>query len=205
MNQVSKDRGGAAGSVKSDVNEEQAVAEDVLRASAVRYETELPGTDADAIEVMLAVIRTVRVHRVAVQRQLEAMGLEVGMTGARYTLLMTLYFSRENLLAQNEISKELNVSRTNITNLIDGLERDGLVERIPNPADRRVSYAQLTQQGHDLCVKLMPVMTVLMQDATRGFSKDEKALFKDFLYRVQRNIVSAYPGHYARGLGVDPD
>ncbi len=202
MNQVRDHRGGAAA---SEVNAEQTIAEQALRASAFRFETELPGTDGDAIEVMLATLRTVRVHRTAVQRQLEALDLKVGMTGARFTLLMTLYFSRENLLAQNEISKELNVSRTNITNLIDGLERDYLVERIPNPADRRVSYAQLTQQGYNLCVKLMPVMTVLMQDATRGFSKDEKALFKEFLYRVQRNIVSAYPGHYARGLGVDQD
>jgi DNA-binding MarR family transcriptional regulator len=190
--------------LKDEAAEEQAVAEDVLRASAVRYEGEL-GADPDAIEVMLAMLRTVRVHRTAVARQLEALELDVGMTGARFTLLMTLYFSRENLLAQNEISKELNVSRTNITNLIDGLERDGLVERVPNPADRRVSYAQLTRYGHDLCVKLMPLMTVLMEDATRDFTQDEKALFKSFLYRVQRNIVAAYPGHYARGLGVDQD
>jgi DNA-binding MarR family transcriptional regulator len=204
MNEVRKDQRGA-GSFQLEAKDEQGTAEDVLRASAVRYETELPGTDADAIEVLLAMLRSVRVHRVAVHRQLEAMALEVGMTGARYTLLMTLYFSRENLLAQNEISRELNVSRTNITNLIDGLERDGLVERIPNPSDRRVSYAQLTPQGHDLCVKLMPVMAAVMQDATRGFSKDEKAQLREFLYRVQRNIVSAYPGHYARGLGVDQE
>jgi DNA-binding MarR family transcriptional regulator len=203
MNQVRKDYGGSAG-IELEINDEQAVAEGILRASARRYEAELPGTDGDAIEVMLALLRSVRVHRTAVQRQLEGMDLRVGMTGARYTLLMTLYFSRENLLAQNEISKELNVSRTNITNLIDGLERDGLVERIPNPSDRRVSYARLTQQGHDLCVALMPAMTTLMSDATHDFSDDERAQLREFLYRVQRNIIAAHPGHYARALGVDP-
>jgi DNA-binding MarR family transcriptional regulator len=205
MNQVRKDSGVAAASPQSEVSEEQAAAEEVLRASAVRYRAELPGTDADAIEVFLALLRSVRVHRTAVQRQIETLGLDVGMTGARYTLLMTLYFSRENLLAQNALSKELNVSRTNITNLIDGLERDGLVERIPNPTDRRVSYARLTQAGYDLCVKLMPVMTTLMQSATRGFNEEERIQLKELLYRVQRNIVLAYPGHYARGLGVDQE
>jgi hypothetical protein len=44
-----------------------------------------------------------------------------------------------------------------------------------------------------------------MEDATSDFTRDEKAQFKDFLYRVQRNIVAAYPGHYARGLGVDQE
>jgi hypothetical protein len=51
----------------------------------------------------------------------------------------------------------------------------------------------------------MPVMTRLMEDATRGFTQDEKALFKQFLYRVQRNIVAAYPGHYSRSPNVDSE
>ena len=185
--------------------DEQTIAEGVLRASAQRYQEELPGTDAEAIEVLLALLRTVRVHRTAVSRQLESLDLDLAMTGARYTLLMTLFFSTENRLAQNEISRELNVSRTNITNLIDGLERDGLVERVPNPSDRRVSYAHLTQRGRNVCEKLMPTMADLMQDATRDFSPDEKEQLKAYLYRVQRNIVTTHPGHYSRGLGVDQE
>ena len=202
---VDKTREGVENAVRTAEEDGQSIAEDVLRVSALRYQEELPGSDAEAIEVLLALLRSVRVHRTAVSRQLEALELEAGITGARYTLLMTLYFSRENLLAQNEISRELNVSRTNITNLIDGLERDGLVERMPNPSDRRVSYAQLTDRGRALCVKLMPTMAQLMEDATRDFSPDERVQFKAFLYRVQRNIVATHPGHYSRGLGVDQE
>jgi DNA-binding MarR family transcriptional regulator len=186
-------------------SDEQSLAEDVLRETAQRYREVLPTTDPEAIEVLLALLRSVRVHRTAVSRQLESLDLEVAMTGARYTLLMTLYFSRESLLAQNEISRELNVSRTNITNLIDGLERDDLVERVPNPADRRVSYARLTDRGLAVCEKLMPTMADLMVDATRDFSDDERVQLKGFLYRVQRNIVATHPGHYSRGLGVDQE
>jgi len=199
MVQVNKTHGGVREA------DGQAAAEEVLHASALRYGEELPGTDTDAIEAILAMLRTVRVHRTAVAKQLESLDLDVGMTGARFTLLMTLYFSRENLLAQNEISRELNVSRTNITNLIDGLERDDLVERVPNPSDRRVSYAQLTERGRDLCVNLMPAMTVLMEDGLAGFTQEEKTQFTQFLYRIQRNIVAAYPGQYSRGIGVDQE
>jgi MarR family transcriptional repressor of emrRAB len=203
MNQVRKG-GVAGGGLKADVEDQQRDAEATLRTMAQRYQEELPNSDPDGIEVILAMLRTVRMHRTAIARQIESLGLDVGMTGARYTLLLTLYFSRENLLAQNEISKELNVSRTNITNLIDGLERDGLVERVPNPADRRVSYAQLTRRGAALCTTLMPELTRLVEDATHGFSQEEKATFTQLLYRVQRNIVAAHPGQYARGVGVDP-
>jgi DNA-binding MarR family transcriptional regulator len=199
---VQVDRTRASGSSAPE-RDESSIAEHVIRALAQRYNDELPDVDAEAIEVILSLLRTVRVHRTAVTRTLEAMDLDVAVTGARYTLLMTLLFSRENLMAQNEISRALNVSRTNITNLIDGLERDGLVERMPNPADRRVSYARLTERGREVCEELMPSMTALMQDATRDFSKEERAQLKSYLYRMQRNIVAAHPGSYTRGLGIE--
>ena len=188
-----------------DVEDAQAAAEAVLHSTAERYKDELLDADVDGIEAVLALIRAHRMHRTAAGRHIESMNLEVSMTGARFTLLLTLYFSRDNLLAQNEISRELSVSRTNITNLIDGLERDGLVERVPNPADRRVSYARLTPTGEALVVRLLPEMTNLMEESTRDFTRDEKVIFKDLLYRMQRNIASRYPGKYARGVGVDPE
>jgi DNA-binding MarR family transcriptional regulator len=203
MVQVEKMKGGVDAAKEALEPGGQPDAEKVLRSRARRYHEELPDSDPDAIEVMLALIRAFRVHRTAVARQIDMLDLPVSMTGARYTLLMTLYFSRENLLPQNKISRELNVSRTNITNLIDGLERDGLVERVPSPIDRRVSYAKLTEAGHALCVNLMPPLTRLTEDATSDFTADEKSQFKKFLYRVQRNIEAAHPGSYARGLGVD--
>jgi DNA-binding MarR family transcriptional regulator len=187
----------------NEIEEAQAAAESVLHSTAGRYQDELPWVDPNAIEATLALLRANRMHRTAAGRQIEAMDLPVSMTGARFTLLLILYFARSSLLAQNEISRELSVSRTNITNLIDGLERDGLVARVPNPADRRVSYAQLTPAGEKLCVQLLPEMARLMEDALRDFSADEKTLFKQFLYRMQRNIATSHPGKYARGLGVD--
>lgn len=189
--------------LSDDVEQTQRVAESVLRATSARYNEELPWAEPEAIETYLAFMRTNRMNRIASGRLIDRLDLGVSMTGARFTLLLTLYFSRDNLLAQNEISRELSVSRTNITNLIDGLERDGLVARVPNPADRRVSYAQLTQAGEEICIKLLPDMTRLMLEPLQGFSDDEIALFKEFLYRMQRNIIAKHPGKYAKGLGVD--
>ena len=187
----------------SDSDDTQAAAESVLRATALRYQDELDWADPDAIEAALALLRANRMHRMATGRQIESLDLGLSMTGARFTLLLTLYFSRDNLLAQNEISRELSVSRTNVTNLIDGLERDGLVTRVPNPADRRVSYAQLTAEGEALCVRLLPEVTHLIMDLTAGFTPEERLQLKDFLYRMQRNVATSHPGKYARGLGVD--
>jgi DNA-binding MarR family transcriptional regulator len=197
--------GSGVGSASAEeAKEAQVAAEAVLAATARRYNQELAWADPDTVEVDLAFLRASRMHRIAGGRLIDTMDLGVSMTGARFTLLLTLYFARHNLLAQNEISRELSVSRTNITNLIDGLERDGLVARVPNPADRRVSYAQLTKAGEELCVKLLPEITRLMFENLQGFTAEEKLQFKDFLYRIQRNIVASHPGRYGKGITVDP-
>ena len=188
---------------RGEVEEAQRVSEHVLAATAKRYQEELPWADPAGIETTLALVRLQRMHRIAAGRQIESLELPVSMTGARFTLLLTLYFARDHLLAQNEISRELSVSRTNITNLVDGLERDGLVERVPNPADRRVSYARLTEDGERACLEVLPEMTRFMQDHLDGFSAEEMEQFKPYLYRVQRNIATLHPGRYGKGVGID--
>ena len=104
-------------------------------------------------------------------------------------------------MAQNQISRELGVSRTNITNLIDGLERDGLVRRVANPADRRVSHAQLTPEGERLCAYILPVMTRYMEETCDIFDDQEKAQLKSYLRRYRRNIRE----RYLTGVPSDPD
>src|SRR5690606_40868106 len=137
----------------------------------------------------LALVRLQRMHRIAAGRQIEAMELPVSLTGARFTLLLTLYFARDHLLAQNEISRELSVSRTNITNLIDGLERDGLVERVPNPADRRVSYARLTEDGKRACLSVLPDMTRFMLNHLDGFNEEERSEEHTSELQSRENLV----------------
>lgn len=204
MREVTAPEEGASelSSTQAEIEEAQSVSEHVLAATARRYQEELPWANAKTIEATLAMLRLQRMHRLAASRHIESLELPVSLTGARFTLLLTLYFARDNLLAQNEISRELSVSRTNITNLIDGLERDGLVERVPNPADRRVSYARLTENGMRACLEVLPEMTQLMLDHLDGFTPEETAQFTEYLYRVQRNVALHYPGRYGKGISI---
>lgn len=113
------------------------------------------------------------------------------MSGARHTVLRTLYFSRGHL-TQNQISRELGVSRTNITNLIDGLQEDGLIRRSVNPDDRRSNYVELTPAGQQLCDVLVPAVTKFMVGAFRGFSPEERAQLSDYLARFRAEIQAEH-------------
>ncbi len=60
-------------------------------------------------------------------------------------LLMVKHVGKNNGLSQNEISKLLLVTTSNITRMIDKLEQDKYVERVSQKGDRRVNLIKITK------------------------------------------------------------
>ena len=95
------------------------------------------------VEAMTALRITARLSRQLMDRWAERHGLSEG----RLHVLFTLASAPDHRLQLHELADQLDVTPRNITGLIDHLERDGLVERVDDPADRRLTYAQLTVAG----------------------------------------------------------
>jgi DNA-binding MarR family transcriptional regulator len=70
-----------------------------------------------------------------------------GLTFARYEALVLLAFSRQGRLPMSKIGQRLMVHPTSVTNIIQRLAAQGLVERAPNPADGRGMLATITPRG----------------------------------------------------------
>ena len=72
----------------------------------------------------------------------------IGITEAQFNVLMLLAFqSDEGRMNQTELGNMLLVNRSNVTGLIDRMEKAGFVRRIPDPDDRRVNLVELTAGG----------------------------------------------------------
>jgi DNA-binding MarR family transcriptional regulator len=69
------------------------------------------------------------------------------ITFARYEVLELLTFSRTGSLPLSKIGERLMVHPTSVTNAIDRLEAQGLVQRTPDSTDRRKVLATLTPKG----------------------------------------------------------
>lgn len=104
---------------------------------------------AAAAPGMAVVTAVMRVQQIFLARAEEVLR-PLGLTFARYEVLMLLLFSREGRLPLGKIGERLQVHAASVTNAIDRLERDGLVERQPNPRDRRGTLARLTPKGRRL-------------------------------------------------------
>jgi len=90
-----------------------------------------------------------------------------------------------DILPQSEIARERGTSQPNVTQLLHALEKDGLVERVIYPENRRVTYARLKPEGVALCDVLVPDMVQFMQSSMLGLSTDELAELHRLLAQVR--------------------
>ena len=112
---------------------------------------------AGSAPTMAVVTSVMRVQQMLLRRADSALrGL--GLTFARYEVLMLLSFSRRGALPLGKIGERLQVNPASVTNAVGRLEKQGLVERVPNPADGRGTLAALTREGRRLSAEATDVV-----------------------------------------------
>ena len=102
----------------------------------------------EPLPAMTAVTSIMRVQQILMARLNELLK-PFGLTFPRYEALMLLFFSRRGSLPLGKMGDRLQVHRTSVTNIVDGLERLGYAAREPHAHDRRTTLATLTPAGRD--------------------------------------------------------
>jgi DNA-binding MarR family transcriptional regulator len=92
-------------------------------------------------------VRLLRAHA-AVTRQLSArLEADHGLTLSDYDVLVQLYFAEGNRLRRIDLARQVLLTASGITRLLDRLERAGWVGKENCASDARVTYAVLTKAG----------------------------------------------------------
>ena len=105
----------------------------------------------DAADGMAAVTSVMRAQQL-MQARVDAVLRPLGLTFARYELLVLLHFSRRGALPVTKASLRLQVHPTSVTNAVDRLEAAGLVQRRPHPSDGRTTLVAITDEGRELAL-----------------------------------------------------
>ncbi len=95
---------------------------------------------------MAAATSITRAHQILLGRINEALA-PLDLTFSRFEALALLSFTRSGELPLGKMGDRLQVHPASITNTIDRLERDGLVQRRRHPTDRRTTLARITDAG----------------------------------------------------------
>jgi DNA-binding MarR family transcriptional regulator len=138
---------------------------------------------AQSAPPMSAVTSVMRAYQILMARLNEALE-PFDLTFPRYEALMLLYYSRNGSLPLGKIGDRLQVHRTSVTNLIDGLESAGHVSRAPHPTDRRTTLAEITDQGRRAARAATEVLNA-MAFGTEPLRRAELEALSEILKRLR--------------------
>ena len=111
----------------------------------------------------------------AAGRELDRHAGGYGLSDAKLEVLGVLCCQDDRQACLHALGDELGVTRPNVTKLVDGLERGGLVERVPHPRDGRMVQARLTAQGEEMAASALPGREDLMRRLWDALDDDELA------------------------------
>ncbi|WP_189826345.1 MarR family winged helix-turn-helix transcriptional regulator [Streptomyces finlayi] len=122
---------------------------------------------------------TRRLHR-AQKRQLEPIGITPGQ--ARLLRVVSRYSLRDGAAPRmTDLARGLEVVPRAVTTLVDGLEQQGRVRRVPDPENRRVIRIELTDGGRDTLDALRSARRDAVEDILAPLTADERKVLGGLL------------------------
>jgi DNA-binding MarR family transcriptional regulator len=121
-------------------------------------------------------------------RTLDRRMAEHGASLARTKLLLCL--QKEGPLRATAIAEFFNQSPRTVTEGIDGLERDGLVERRPDPSDRRAKLIQITAKGVEAVARTEPLRRQIIDQTFGTLQPHERESLGAVLEKLSRALAS---------------
>lgn len=103
---------------------------------------------------------------------------------------IAMYFllKADKPMSQKELAALMNVQDPSLARLIDRMERDGLLQRIENPQDKRVKFLELTETGRSKAEALMPQGEEFSNLLLENVTDEEIENFHRVLDKMLKNI-----------------
>ena len=111
-----------------------------------------------------------------------------GMTFSQWRILFRL--QRQPGISQNEMAAICEVEPITVGRLVDRLESRGLVERRPDPSDRRIRRLHLLPAAEPILAEIARYRNVLFNQITAGVDEKTQDLLVDALLQLKDNLTS---------------
>ena len=164
---------------------------------------EFPELDPSAAEAFLHLLRTGDEAFGATDHNLA----EHNISHGRFCVLMLLWRSTQPRIARMlgadpcaagprtpaELADAANVTRATMTGLVDTLERDGFVKRVPDPDDRRMMSVLLTARGENFLREFLPGHFRIASAVMSTLTETERKTLVRLLGKIQQQAAMLNP------------
>jgi len=142
-----------------------------------------PGLDASACYTYLQLLRTGDELLALDEQVLTSYGTRHG----RFNLMMMLLKYSDGEATPAGLADKTGVTRATISGLLDGLEKDGLIARRPDPADRRLIRVHLTA-GHSFLDKIRPGYCRWLSSIVEPLKEEERQQLVMLLEKIRTRL-----------------
>jgi DNA-binding MarR family transcriptional regulator len=137
-----------------------------------------------------------RVHAAVVPKLAKELAT-VGLPISWYDVLLVLNAAPDRRLRMTELGEQAVLSREQISRVVTELERAGLVERTPNPDDKRSSYATITPAGRTRLREAAPTyLAAIERHYTRHLTDSE---IRTLVRALGKVLAAEEPGRPRHG------
>jgi DNA-binding MarR family transcriptional regulator len=133
-------------------------------------------TPSEVVETLLSLTNTLR-------RRHDARFADRELSGPRMRLLAAM--SDLQRIRMGDLAARLGLTARTITTLVDALERERLLVRLPDPTDRRATLVELTATGRGYLERVHAVQRELAEDFMAPLGATERGRLYDLLRRLQ--------------------
>lgn len=141
------------------------------------------GTPTPELSFTMALVLAARRWRSLLDEQLRP----INQSAARMEAMAAIMNSPP-LSPQVDIAKRLRIEGPTLTRMLDSLEKDGLVERLPDPGDRRTKLLRVTPEGEAALKEVFAIADDLRFRLLDGFSDAEKVEATEFCRELVRRL-----------------
>jgi MarR family transcriptional regulator for hemolysin len=112
-----------------------------------------------------------------------------GQTLARARVLALLAHERGGM-PQRELASELSIENPTLVRLLDGLERQGLVARVPEAEDRRANRVALTEAAAPVAAEVTGISSQLRDRVLDGIAEADLTVALQVLRAISANLAA---------------
>ncbi len=113
---------------------------------------------------------------------------ERGLTLSRARALFAL--SKRDGLNQRELAEELGIETPTIVRLLDGMEKQGFIERRVEASDRRAKQIHMTERGRGIADEIDKLACEIRQQVLDGVDAKDKATALQVVSMMAGNILA---------------
>lgn len=144
------------------------------------WRTRLADFERDLLFLLNDVARLLRVHA-------DKRARGHGMTRAQWGIL--IWLERQPGISQKELAELLEVEPITVARLVDRLEGRGMVERRPDPRDRRIWRLHLLLPAHMVLREINQQRSEMAAMATQGVDEDSETIMIEALVRMKATLT----------------